>query len=66
VMDKRRVTTIDEDGLRREVASLMEHFIRDYDDLVKTRARALPYMLDAHRRMWEPDVGVNRFIDRTR
>jgi 5-methylthioadenosine/S-adenosylhomocysteine deaminase len=66
VMDKRRVTTIDEDGLRREVASLMEHFIRDYDDLVKTRARALPYMLDAHRRMWEPDVGVNRFIARTR
>jgi 5-methylthioadenosine/S-adenosylhomocysteine deaminase len=45
---------------------LMEHFIRDYDDLVKTRARALPYMLDAHRRMWEPDVGVNRFISRTR
>src|SRR5204863_1311254 len=47
VMDKRCVTTIDEDGLRREVESLMQHFIRDYDDLVKIRARALPYMLDA-------------------
>jgi 5-methylthioadenosine/S-adenosylhomocysteine deaminase len=66
VMDHRRITTIDEESLRREVESLMKHFIRDYDDVVKTRLRALPYMLDAHRRMWAPDVGVNRFISRTR
>ena len=26
----------------------------------------LPYMREAHRRMWEPDVGMNRFIARTR
>ena len=45
---------------------LMKHFIKDYDEIVKTRSRALPYMLEAHRRMWEPDVGVNRFISRTR
>lgn len=66
VMTNRRVTTIDEDGLRREVESLMRHFIADYDAVVKSRARALPYMLEAHRRMWEPDVGMNRFISRTR
>ena len=59
-------TTIDTDALRREVESLMRHFIADYDAVVKSRARALPYMLDAHRRMWEPDVGMNRFIARTR
>jgi cytosine/adenosine deaminase-related metal-dependent hydrolase len=65
VVDRRRVTTIDEDVLRREVEDLMKHFLGDYDEIVKSRAQALPYMRDAHRRMWEPDVGVNRFIART-
>ncbi len=41
--------TIDEDALRREVADLMRHFIADYDAVVESRKRALPYMLDAHR-----------------
>ena len=31
VIRDRRVTTIDEDGLRREVADLMRHFVADYD-----------------------------------
>jgi cytosine/adenosine deaminase-related metal-dependent hydrolase len=66
VLQDRRVTTIDEDALRREVESLMKHFIAEYEDVRKSRARALPYMLDAHRKMWEPDVGMNRFISRTR
>jgi 5-methylthioadenosine/S-adenosylhomocysteine deaminase len=46
VMDHRRITTIDEGDLRREVEDLMRHFIRDYDEIVKTRARALPFMLE--------------------
>jgi 5-methylthioadenosine/S-adenosylhomocysteine deaminase len=66
VMKEGRVTTIDEAALREEVRGLMRHFLRDYDEVVKTRGRALPYMKEAHRRMWEPDVGMNRFIGRTR
>lgn len=66
VIDRRQVKTIDEDALRREVADLMRHFLRDYEDVVETRKRALPYMQEAHRRMWEPDIGINRFIGRTR
>jgi cytosine/adenosine deaminase-related metal-dependent hydrolase len=66
VMKDRRVLTIDEDALRREVESLMRSFVSDYDSVVKARARALPYMREAHRRMWEPDIGLNRFIPRTR
>lgn len=66
VLAKRRVTTIDEDGLRREVEGLMKHFISDYEALLKARAHALPYMLDAHHRVWSPDVGLDRFISRTR
>ena len=66
VMKSRRVITIDEEALRREVESLMKHFIADYDAVVKSRARTLSYMLDAHRRIWETNVGMNRFISRTR
>jgi 5-methylthioadenosine/S-adenosylhomocysteine deaminase len=66
VVKDRRVTTIDEDGLRREVESLMRHFIADYDAVVASRKHALPYLMDAHRKMWEPDIGMNRFIGRTR
>ena len=44
----------------------MRHFIVDYDAVVKSRARALPYMLEAHRKMWEPDLGMDRFVSRTR
>jgi cytosine/adenosine deaminase-related metal-dependent hydrolase len=66
VMKERKVTTIDEDALRREVESLMRHFIADYDAVVASRKRALPYMLDAHRKVWAADVGMHRFIGRTR
>ena len=66
VMRDRKIKTLDEDALRREVADLMRHFIADYDAVVESRKRALPYMLEAHRRMWQPDIGMNRFIGRTR
>ena len=62
VIKERKVKTIDEDALRREVADLMRHFIADYDAVVESRKRALPYMLDAHRRVWQADIGMNRFI----
>jgi cytosine/adenosine deaminase-related metal-dependent hydrolase len=66
VVKDRVVKSIDENALRREVVSLMRHFIADYDSMVKSRKAALPYMLDAHRRMWGPDIGMNRFIGRAR
>jgi len=66
VVRDRVVKSIDEDALRREVVSLMRHFIADYDSVLESRKAALPYMLDAHRRMWEPDIGMNRFVSRAR
>jgi hypothetical protein len=41
-------------------------FIADYDAVVEQRKRALPYMLAAHRRMWQGDIGMNRFVARAR
>jgi 5-methylthioadenosine/S-adenosylhomocysteine deaminase len=65
-MKDRKVKTIDEAVLRREVTGLMRHFITDYEAIVASRKRALPHMLEAHRKVWQADVGMNRFIPRTR
>jgi 5-methylthioadenosine/S-adenosylhomocysteine deaminase len=64
VIRERVVKTIDEEALRREVASLMRHFIADYDAIVESRKAALPHMLEAHRRVWGEDLGMERFIPR--
>jgi cytosine/adenosine deaminase-related metal-dependent hydrolase len=66
VIRERKVKTIDEDALRREVAGLMRRFIADYDAVVEQRKRALAHMLAAHRRAWQGDIGMNRFVARAR
>jgi hypothetical protein len=33
---------------------------------VESRKRALLDMLEAYRRVWQTDVGMNRFVPRTR
>lgn len=66
VMRDRRVTTIDEDALRAEVAQLMKHFIPEYEAIVKRRAVALPYLADAHAKVWATALPMHRFLTRTR
>lgn len=66
VVRDRKATTIDEDALRREVAGLMRHFIADYDEVLRSRERALPYFREAHRRVWQADLPLHRFLARTR
>jgi cytosine/adenosine deaminase-related metal-dependent hydrolase len=66
VIEDKQVRTIDEDGLRREVADLMRHFVADYDRLVEERKRAVPHLLAAHRLVWERELDIDRFVPRTR
>jgi 5-methylthioadenosine/S-adenosylhomocysteine deaminase len=66
VIKERVVKSIDEEALRREVASLMRHFIADYDAIVESRKAALPHMLEAHHRVWAEEIGMDRFIPRAR
>jgi 5-methylthioadenosine/S-adenosylhomocysteine deaminase len=66
VVKDRKTLTVDEEVLRREVADLMRSFNADFDKVLESRKRALPYMLEAHRRAWQPDIGMSRFIPRTR
>ena len=62
----RKVTTIDEDALREEVAEHMKRFIPEYEDIVKKRAVALPYLKDAHDKVWGTPLKFSRFLTRTR
>lgn len=62
VLRDRRVTTIDEAALREEVAELMVQLRRDLDAVVERNQKMLPYLMEAHRRTWEVDIGVNRYI----
>ena len=66
VIKERKALSIDEDGLRREVRGLMRHFMTDYDAVVEAGKRALPSLLEAHRKVWQEDIGMSRFIARTR
>jgi 5-methylthioadenosine/S-adenosylhomocysteine deaminase len=66
VVKERKAVSIDEDALRREVADLMRHFIPDYEAIVASRRRALPSLLEAHRKVWQEEIGITRFISRTR
>jgi adenine deaminase len=66
VVRDRKVTTIDEDALREEVAEHMKRFIPEYEDIVKKRAVALPYLKDAHDKVWGTPLKFSRFLTRTR
>jgi cytosine/adenosine deaminase-related metal-dependent hydrolase len=66
VIKERKVLSFDEDGLRREVADLMRHFTTDYAKAVEAGKRALPSLLEAHRKVWQEDIGMTRYISRTR
>ncbi|MFM1816832.1 MAG: hypothetical protein RLZ98_3527 [Pseudomonadota bacterium] len=60
------VTTIDEDALRAEVGDLMKHFVPEYERIKAEREVALPYLIEAHQRVWAKDLRLRRFIARTR
>jgi len=65
VIEDRVVKTINEDELRQEVAALMKSYIPEYEDVVKQREVALPYLMEAHQRVWDTDIGLRRFVART-
>ncbi|MGE0630221.1 MAG: amidohydrolase family protein [Hyphomicrobiaceae bacterium] len=66
VIRDRVVQTIDEAALRAEVEDLMKHFVPEYESIVKQRAVALPYLHQAHQKVWSSELPMNRFISRTR
>lgn len=62
VVRDRKITTIDERALREEIAELMVELRRDLEKVVARNEALLPYLMEAHRRTWATDIGVNRYI----
>jgi cytosine/adenosine deaminase-related metal-dependent hydrolase len=64
-MKNREILTVDEDALRQEVRGLMRDFVVEFENVVRTRKTAMSHLLDAHKRVWQADVGLQRFLSRT-
>jgi 5-methylthioadenosine/S-adenosylhomocysteine deaminase len=62
IVADRKITTIDERALREEVAGLMQVLRKDLDAIAKRTDAMLPYLMEAQRRTWEVDIGLNRYI----
>jgi guanine deaminase len=62
VMEDRRLTTINEGELRDAVDVVMEQLSREIDETKSRVAEIYPYILEAWRRSWKEDVGLNRFV----
>jgi 5-methylthioadenosine/S-adenosylhomocysteine deaminase len=62
VVRDRKITTIDERALREEVAGLMKALRKEIDAVVARNQRMMPYLMEAHRRTWEADIGLNRYV----
>ena len=62
VVRDRRITSIDETALYEEVAELMVQLRRDLEGVVERNHRMLPYLMEAHRRTWDTDIGLNRYV----
>jgi 5-methylthioadenosine/S-adenosylhomocysteine deaminase len=63
VMLEHRITTIDEDALRDELASVMPTFRRDFAKIAEANRLAIPYLLAANDQLKAHAVGINRFVE---
>jgi 5-methylthioadenosine/S-adenosylhomocysteine deaminase len=62
VIADRKVMTIDERALREEVADLMKVLRRDVEAVAKRTDAMLPYLMEAQRKTWQVDIGLNRYV----
>jgi 5-methylthioadenosine/S-adenosylhomocysteine deaminase len=62
VIADRRIATIDERALREEVAGLMQVLRKDIEVVTRRTSAMLPYLMEAQRRMWKVDIGLNRYV----
>jgi len=66
VMWKRKLTTIDEAALKAELKAVMPVLRRDAAQVAARNAKILPHLLEAHRRSWSDDLGMDRYVGRYR
>ena len=64
VVRDRVLLTVDEAAFRSKLAEIMVGFRRDFDQVARTNAAAVSYLLDANRRVGAMSLGVNRLSPR--
>jgi 5-methylthioadenosine/S-adenosylhomocysteine deaminase len=62
VVFNRKITTIDEQALQDEILEIMQVLSKDIDTVIARNERILPYVMEAWRRTWETDIGLNRYV----
>jgi 5-methylthioadenosine/S-adenosylhomocysteine deaminase len=62
VMHDRVVQTVDEAELRDELARIVPSFRADAEKVFARTARLRPSILEADRRIWLEDIGIDRFV----
>ncbi len=62
VVEDRRLTTIDEVALRQAVEEVMPGVRADLDVVSSRIDEIAPYLLDAWRRSWGEDIGLDRYV----
>ena len=62
VMRDGRIETVDEAALRAELVDLMPAFRRNFDAVKAANRPAVPYLLEANRRLNAHAVGLDRFV----
>jgi 5-methylthioadenosine/S-adenosylhomocysteine deaminase len=65
VVEGRRLTTIDQDELRQSVEIAMLGLRRDVAMVQQRVAKLYPFLMEAWRKTWADDVGVQRYIGGT-
>lgn len=62
VMEGRKLTTIDESALLDAVEAVMPELREDLAKIVDRTGQMADALLEAHRRSWEVDIGLKRYV----
>ncbi|MEQ9811340.1 MAG: amidohydrolase family protein [Azospirillaceae bacterium] len=62
VLRDRSLTTVDERALREEIEGLIGNLQKDVAQVTARNNKMLKYLQEAHRRTWQDDVGLNRYV----
>src|SRR5262249_49473937 len=62
VIPGRNVTPLHQPPLPPEVADLMKVLRRDVEAVAKRTEAMLPYLMEAQRKTWQVDIGLNRYV----
>ncbi|MCU1440290.1 MAG: amidohydrolase [Rhodoglobus sp.] len=62
VIKDRTLTTMDPQALIERVRELAPQYLADFEVVRQRTEKLRPYLLEAHRRTWNADVGLNRLF----